>query len=52
MAFSDQLDWNSIAILLHFKKIDSLPAIVNETNVEVTRRNLRVRAHMASEGSC
>ncbi len=40
MAFSDQLDWNSIAIVVHFKKIAKLPALVNETNVQVTPGSL------------
>ncbi len=35
MAFSDLLDWSTIAIVLHFTKIDRLPKLVNRTNVEV-----------------
>ena len=35
MAFSDQLDWNSISLMIHFSKISKLPEIVNQTNIEV-----------------
>ena len=38
MAFSDLLDWSTIAIVLHFTKIDRLPGLVNRTDVEVSTR--------------
>ena len=40
MAFSDQVDWSSIAIVLHFTKIDRLPGIVNRSNVAVRALNV------------
>ncbi len=41
MAFSDLLDWSTIAIVLHFTKIDRLPGLVNRTNVEVSAQRPR-----------
>ena len=51
MAFSDQVDWSSIAILLHFKKIDRLPKLVSRTNVEVRAQRRGGQARVACPAS-